>query len=118
MPPPLSSHDLPVARIPLRCICSHRPNLTPTTLYSLKIPAGQGQLLIPWKESMKDVYVFRKLLQTPLGVELSDDHLSYDFLRTQLRKVGELAGFAFAVGAYCFRRGHAEALDNSFMLLM
>jgi len=88
-------------------------DLTPSRLYSLKIPAGQGQLLIPWKESIKDTYLFRKLLRTPLGTEMSDDHLSYDFLRTQLRKVGELTGFAFPVGAYCFRRGNGEALDNS-----
>jgi len=88
-------------------------DLTPATLYSLKVPPGSGQLLIPWKESMKDVYVFRKLLRTPLGVELSDEHLPYDFLRTQLRRVGELTNFAFPVGAYCFRRGHGEALNNT-----
>jgi len=88
-------------------------DLTPATLYSLKVPQGLGQLLIPWKESMKDVFVFRKLLRTPLGVELSDEHLSYDFLRMQLRKVGELTNFAFPVGAYCFRRGHGEALNNT-----
>ena len=64
---------------------------------------------------MKDVYVFRKLLRTPLGVELSDEHLPYDFLRTQLRRVGELTNFAFPVGAYCFRRGHGEALNNTSM---
>ena len=91
-------------------------DLTPTTLYSLKIPAGQGQLLIPWKESIKDTFLFRKLLRTPLGSEMSDDHLSCDFLRTQLREVGELTGFAFPVGAYCFRRGNGEALDNSYTL--
>ena len=90
-------------------------DLTPATLYSLKVPPGSGQLLIPWKESMKDVYVFRKLLRTPLGVELSDEHLPYDFLRTQLRRVGELTNFAFPVGAYCFRRGHGEALNNTSM---
>jgi hypothetical protein len=88
-------------------------DLTPSTLYSLKIPTGQGQLLVPWKEDMKDVYLFRKLLRTPLSVELSDEHLSYDFFRIQLRKVGELTGFAFPVGAYCFRRDNGEALDNS-----
>ena len=90
-------------------------DLTAAALYSLKVPPGSGQLLIPWKESMKDVYVFRKLLRTPLGVELSDEHLPYDFLRTQLRKVGELTNFAFPVGAYCFRRGHGEALNNTSM---
>jgi hypothetical protein len=89
--------------------------LTPTTLYSLKVPPGSRQLLIPWKESMKDVYVFRKLLRTPLGVELSDKHLPYNFLCTQLRKVGELANFAFPVGAFCLQRGHSKALNNTSM---
>jgi hypothetical protein len=56
-------------------------DLIPATLYSLKVLSGSGQLLIPWKESIKDVYVFRKLLRTPLGVELSDEHLPYDSFR-------------------------------------
>lgn len=128
----ICSNEIPIPDIPNEAcllLCPHTTflslaflfdafavtDLTPSRLYSLKIPAGQGQLLIPWKESIKDTYLFRKLLRTPLGTEMSDDHLSYDFLRTQLRKVGELTGFAFPVGAYCFRRGNGEALDNSCM---
>jgi hypothetical protein len=56
-------------------------DLTPTTLYSLKVLLGSRQLFILWKESIKDVYVFRRLLWTSLGVELSDKHLLCDFLR-------------------------------------
>jgi hypothetical protein len=51
---------------------------------------------------MKNTFLFRKLLHTPLGVELSEDHLSYDFFRTHLRKVGELTCFAFPIGSYFF----------------
>jgi Protein of unknown function (DUF3435) len=89
------------------------PDLTPESLYSLKVPPGQGELRMPWKDEMEDVYVFRKSVRTEFGVELSDAQLPYNILRTRLLKVGELTNFAFPVGAYCFRRGNGEALDSS-----
>ena len=62
---------------------------------------------------MEDAYIFRKSIRSVLGIEISDDHLPYEALNTRLKKVGELTGFSLPVGAYCFRRGNGEALDNS-----
>jgi hypothetical protein len=49
------------------------PDLTPKVLYRLKIPLRQGQLRLPRKEDMDDVYLFRKPVRTAIGVELSDE---------------------------------------------
>jgi len=89
------------------------PNLTPKSFYNLKVLPGQGEQRMPWKDAMEDVYLFRKSVRTAFGVELSDEHLPYNALRTRLLKVGELTGFALPVGAYCFRRGNGEGLDSS-----
>jgi Protein of unknown function (DUF3435) len=89
------------------------PDLTPESFYNLKVLPGQGEQRMPWKDEMEDVYLFRKSVRTAFGVELSDSQLPYNALRTRLLKVGELTNFALPVGAYCFRRGNAEALDSS-----
>jgi len=89
------------------------PDLTPKRLYNLKVPAGQGQQLIPWNDEMNDTCVFRKLNRTALGVEFSDDHMPYSTLRPRLLNFGEVTGIALPVGSYSFRRGNGEALDSS-----
>ncbi|KAK3060831.1 hypothetical protein LTS18_007591, partial [Coniosporium uncinatum] len=70
------------------------PDLTPKRLYNLKVPAGQGQQLIPWNDEMNDTCVFRKLNRTALGVEFSDDHMPYSTLRPRLLNFGEVTGIA------------------------
>ena len=89
------------------------PGLTPSRLYSTKVLHGKGQQIFPWKHEMEDAYIFRKSVRSTFGVEVSDEHLPYEALNTRLKKVGELTGFSLPVGAYCFRRGNGEALDNS-----
>jgi Protein of unknown function (DUF3435) len=85
-------------------------------LYSLKVPPGQGQLRVPWKENMDDVYLFRKPERTAIGVELSDEQLPYHTLRQCLLKVGELTNFELPLGAYGWRRGNGEGLNSSSKL--
>ncbi|KAJ9644078.1 hypothetical protein H2199_003946 [Coniosporium tulheliwenetii] len=90
------------------------PDLTsPEQLYSLNVLPGQNQQPLPWREEMEDVPLFRKSERTAHGIELSSDTLPYSTLRPRMRALGEVTGIELPVGAYCFRRGNGEALDNS-----
>ncbi|KAJ9646989.1 hypothetical protein H2199_001975 [Coniosporium tulheliwenetii] len=90
------------------------PDLTsPEQLYSLNVLPGQNQQPLPWREEMEDVPLFRKSERTAHGIELSSDTLPYSTLRPRMRTLGEVTGIELPVGAYCFRRGNGEALDNS-----
>lgn len=62
---------------------------------------------------MEDTYIFRKSVRSTFSIKILDKHLPYKALNTRLKKVGKLIGFLLLVGAYYFRRGNGEALDNS-----
>ena len=66
------------------------PDLTPESLYNLKVPTGQGQLPLPWKDEMEDVYIFLKSVRTAVGAELSNEHLPYNSLRDRLLRLTSL----------------------------
>ena len=127
---PTTSNEFPIPDIPNEpclLLCPHVtflslaflrdafdvPGLTPSQVYGSKVLACKGQQLFPWKREIEDAYIFRKSVRSAFGVDMADDHLPYEALNTRLKKVGELTGFSIPVGAYCFRRGNGEALDNS-----
>ena len=96
------------------------PGLTgPDQLFRLRVPAGLNQQELPIKNSMSEVPLFRRLMRSHYGIEVSDTAAATDkWLRERMKHLGEVTGFALPVGPYCFRRGNGEALDSSSAFLM
>ena len=93
------------------------PKFGPEKLFSLRIPLGMHELPVPIKKSIGEVALFRKIVSTVQGVEVSHKAVLEDWLRERLRRLGEITGFKALLKPYCFRRGHGEALDSSSMSL-
>ena len=91
------------------------PELTSTDqLFRLRIPPGQKQLELPFKEEVQGVPVFRRCKSTIHGVRVSEaEALADTTLRPQMISLGSVTGMELPTGPYTFRRGNGEALDNS-----
>ena len=91
------------------------PDLTgPGPLFQLRVPPGLNQLELPMKDSKMGMPIFRSLERSYEGMKVSKTAtLTSQWLRESLKHLGEVTGFLFPVGPYCFRRGNGEALDNS-----
>ena len=91
------------------------PGLTSAEyLFRLRVPAGQKQLKLPLKETMKALPLFRRCKNTVNGVRISDeDVLADSTLRPQMINLGSITVMELPTGPCTFRRGSGEALDNS-----
>ncbi|KAK0858525.1 hypothetical protein LTR87_017765 [Friedmanniomyces endolithicus] len=86
----------------------------PDQLFSLEVPTDLRQLKLPIKQTLGDKPIFRTVVKTANGYEVSPtDAATYDWLNQQLKRLGAETGFELPVGAYAFRRGSGEALDDS-----
>lgn len=91
------------------------PDITgPEAFFRLRVPSMLNQQELPIKESMATVPIFRKLVHTVHGLQVSPTlPATYNWLRDRLETLGAVTGFDLPVGSYCFRRGSGEALDSS-----
>lgn len=86
----------------------------PGHLFRLRIHVGLNQLELPWKTSILDTPLFRHVEPCSRGHRVSHERCATDnWVRKQMKALGEVTGFELPVGPYCFRRGNGEALDSS-----
>lgn len=91
------------------------PELTSAEqLFRLRIPSGQNQLELPFKQEVQGMPVFRRWESTIHGAQISEAKaLAYTTLRPQMVDLGTITGMELPTNPYTFRRGNGEALDNS-----
>ena len=91
------------------------PDLTsPEKLFRLGVLWGQKQQPVPWKEGKLKTPIFRRSMQTVSGDRISPDEFwTTGVLRSRMITLGNITGMELPTGAYTFRRGNGEALDNS-----
>lgn len=80
------------------------PKLTSTEqLFRLRIPPEQKQLLLPLKETILHVPLFRRSKFTVNGVRILDDKaLPGSTLRLRIIILGSVTGMEFPTGLYTF----------------
>ena len=74
-------------------------DLTASSIYHLKVPFGQNELNLLWKDSFLEKPIFGTM--------------TADSFRRRLQRAGEIIGLDIKVNPYTGRRGAAEAFDNS-----
>ncbi|KAI4132430.1 MAG: hypothetical protein LQ347_002588 [Umbilicaria vellea] len=90
------------------------PHLTPANLRKVSVPAHQGKVKIPWKESILDTPVFRAIEENGAGCRALDAKpIQYEDLRSYFKRLGERVGSEFFLHPYCIRRFAATAIDDS-----
>lgn len=83
-------------------------------LFRLRIPSGQNQLELPFRQEVQGMPVFRRWKSTIHGPQISEtEALAYTTLRPQMVNLGTITGMELPTNPYTFRRGNGEALDNS-----
>ncbi|KAE8547698.1 hypothetical protein EYB25_009491 [Talaromyces marneffei] len=81
-------------------------------LFALKAKKKPSQI-VPWKQEMLDIPVFRRAIKTPQGVETSKDvALSYQQYHGWLVLLGIALGFIYTLTTYCLRRALGNAINN------
>ncbi|MCJ1473139.1 hypothetical protein MMC13_001790 [Lambiella insularis] len=83
-------------------------------LFRLGVLSGQKQQPVPWKEGKLKTPIFRRSLQTVSGNRISPDEFwTTGVLHSRMVTLGNITGIELPTGAYTFRRGNGESLDNS-----
>lgn len=86
----------------------------PEELFRLRIPPTLNQLVLPLKDSLSQVPLFKNSERTMNGFEMSKTKaMPSGSLRTCFTKWGQITGFELPLKPYAFRRGNGEALDSS-----
>ncbi|EEA19375.1 hypothetical protein PMAA_001700 [Talaromyces marneffei ATCC 18224] len=81
-------------------------------LFALKAKKKPSQI-VPWKQEMLDIPVFRRAIKTPQGVETSKDvALSYQQYHGWLVLLGIALGFIYTLTTYCLRRALGNAINS------
>lgn len=90
------------------------PNLTsPEGLSELDIVPGRNQLELPLKPEKDNVPVFRRAIRTLQGWAISrNEALSYAFLNSNMKKIGQITGFKQVTRPYALRYGAGKAFNE------
>ncbi|KAI9893013.1 MAG: hypothetical protein M1814_000897 [Vezdaea aestivalis] len=87
---------------------------SPEDFFRLRVLKGLNEQRVPFKDSILNVPIFRRSQQTIYGTSISaNDPMTYATLHAQIQTLGGVTGIDLPTGAYAFRRGSGEALDNS-----
>ncbi|KAK7927845.1 hypothetical protein PG985_004843 [Apiospora marii] len=91
------------------------PSLTsPRDLKTLDIHPGETELLLPLREELDDVYLFRRAVQTLIGYVISDNEpITYGMIAAWTRRCGELLGLAYETIPYNLRYNAANEWTTS-----
>ncbi|KAI7758874.1 hypothetical protein LZL87_014215 [Fusarium oxysporum] len=91
------------------------PTLTsPEHLSKLDIHPDEHELPLPLKQSMDDIFVFRRATKTGMNAyELSEnEQITYNMISSWTKKLGELAGFGVVVILYTLRYNAGNEFDQ------
>jgi hypothetical protein len=87
--------------------------LTPELLKKLRVPGRLHVLPVPFKESMRDTPIFRRTIRTVSGVYTHPTlPMQYHTANDALKRLGEIAGYQYAIHYYCFRRWVANEANR------
>ncbi|KAK7937416.1 uncharacterized protein PG986_014284 [Apiospora aurea] len=87
---------------------------SPHSLKKLNIYPGETELLLPLREELEHVHVFRRAVQTLMGYVISDNKpISYGMIAAWTRRCGELLGLAYETIPYNLRYNAANEWTTS-----
>ncbi|EED12757.1 conserved hypothetical protein [Talaromyces stipitatus ATCC 10500] len=87
-------------------------DFSPRHLFALRAKKGPCQI-VPWKQKMLDIPVFRRAIKTKDGVETSKDApLPYNQYHGWLVLLGVALGFIYTLTTYCLRRALGNAING------
>lgn len=88
--------------------------VSPEQLQRLDIHRDELELPLPIKDNMKDIFVFRDVVKTVTGYEMSTNkRISAQKMGQVIRRIGELLGIEHSTTAYSLRYNAANGLDQS-----
>lgn len=88
--------------------------VSPEQLQQLDIHPDELELPLPIKDNMKDIFVFRDVVKTVAGYEMSTNkRISAQKMGQIIRRIGELLGIEHSTTAYSLRYNAANGLDQS-----
>src|SRR5438270_13606040 len=80
---------------------------------SLECLVGLHVLPVPFKESMRGTSIFRRTIRTVSGVYTHPTlPMQYHTANDALKRLGEIAGYQYAIHYYCFRRWVANEANR------
>ncbi|KAF4331872.1 C2H2 finger domain protein [Fusarium beomiforme] len=91
------------------------PNLTsPEHLSKLDIHPDEHELPLPLKQSMNDIFVFRRATKTGMNAYVlsANEQITYNMISGWTKKLGELAGFGVVVILYTLRYNAGNEFDQ------
>ncbi|KAH8799040.1 hypothetical protein F5884DRAFT_863685 [Xylogone sp. PMI_703] len=85
-------------------------NLTsPHQLKTFDIHPGELEMQLPLRQDLRDVYVFRRAVQTLTGLDISDNQpISYAMMAAWIRRIGEILGLEIPTIPYNLRYNAAN----------
>jgi hypothetical protein len=87
--------------------------LTPELLKKLRVPGRLHVLPVPFKESMRGTSIFRRTIRAVSGVYTHPTlPMQYHTANDALKRLGEIAGYQYAIHYYCFRRWVANEANR------
>ncbi|KAH7215415.1 hypothetical protein DER44DRAFT_687978 [Fusarium oxysporum] len=91
------------------------PTLTsPEHLSKLDIHPDEHELPLPLKQSMNDIFVFRRATKTGMNAYVlsANEQITYNMISGWTKKLGELAGFGVVVILYTLRYNAGNEFDQ------
>ncbi|EGU87128.1 hypothetical protein FOXB_02355 [Fusarium oxysporum f. sp. conglutinans Fo5176] len=91
------------------------PALTsPEHLSKLDIHPDEHELPLPLKQSMNDIFVFRRATKTAMNAYVlsTNEQITYNMISGWTKKLGELAGFGVVVILYTLRYNAGNEFDQ------
>ncbi|KAF5694668.1 C2H2 finger domain-containing protein [Fusarium globosum] len=91
------------------------PTLTsPEHLSKLNIHPEEHELPLPLKQSMNDIFVFRRATKTGMNAYVlsANEQITYNMIAGWTKKLGELAGFGVVVILYTLRYNAGNEFDQ------
>ncbi|KAM3548285.1 hypothetical protein ARSEF4850_009502 [Beauveria asiatica] len=86
--------------------------ISPEQLDFLDIHSGDRELSLPLKQDIQDTFLFRKIIKTATGYEMSAEQLPYNVVHRMLRMIGQILGREYPTISYSLRYNTGNALDR------
>ncbi|PMB63728.1 hypothetical protein BM221_010470 [Beauveria bassiana] len=86
--------------------------ISPEQLTFLKIHPGERELSLPLKPDIQDTFIFRKIIKTATGYEMSTEQLPYNVMHRMLKIIGQILGREYPTISYSLRYNTGNALDR------
>ncbi|RWA03585.1 hypothetical protein EKO27_g11521 [Xylaria grammica] len=96
-----------------RAFCA-RHLISPHQLNNVDISPGEREMLLPLREDLDNIPIFRQAVETLTGYELSPDKpISYGMMAAWIKRIGEILGCQYTTIPYNLRYNAANELDQS-----